>query len=416
MTALAAAYGVSQQKIITDNGLENQNTLVVGQALLIQFPETVHTVSPGDTLSRIAAQYGTTVLALYQNNPYLTTQPSLNVGERITIFYRDARLREVSVNGYAYPHVNRNILLRTLPFLTYLTIFGYGFTEEGELIETDDQLLIDLALQFQAVPIMLLSSITEDGVFSGERASLLFQNMTLQNIVIDRILAKMREKGYFGLDVDFEFIRPEDGDAFVSFVQNVTTRLNAEGFTVNVDLAPKVSADQGGLLYEAHDYARIGNIADTVLVMTYEWGYSHGPPMAVAPINQVRRVITYAVSEIPADRIFMGVPNYGYVWQLPFERGVTMATSIGNQFAVELAAQHGTEILFDNLSQSPYFYYSDQNGRRHVVWFEDVRSIRAKWNVITEYNLLGAGYWNTIRPFAQNWSYINGMFYIRKIV
>ena len=212
VTGIARLYGVSPQKIITDNGLENQDTLAVGQALLIQYPQIIHTVQPGETLAGIAGQYGITVLALLQNNPHLATQPVLRPGEQVTILYRDRRTREVSINGYAYPHINQEVLLRSLPFLTQLTIFGYGFTADGQLIEINDQPLINLAYQFRVAPIMLLSSITESGGFSGERASLLFRDTAFQNALIDKIIQKMWEKGYLGLDVDFEYINPEDAD------------------------------------------------------------------------------------------------------------------------------------------------------------------------------------------------------------
>ncbi len=416
LTQIAAAYGVSVQSIITDNGLENQDNLVVGQSLIILFPEVIHTVSAGETLTQIASFYNTTVLALLQNNPYLSSDPILFVGQQITISYAETRIREIFVNGYVYPFINRNVLLRVLPFLTNLTIFGYGFTEDGELIPIDDQLLINLAYQYKVAPIMLLSSVDEGGNFSSERASFLFQNVELQNIIIDKIIAVMSEKGYLGLDIDFEFIPPEVGEAFIEFVRNVTTKLNAQGFTVNVDLAPKTSAEQAGLLYQAHDYAQLGAIANTVLLMTYEWGYTYGPPMAVAPVDQVRRVVNYAITEIPVSKIVMGVPNYGYDWLLPYVRGVTAATIVGNQYAVQMAAQNNVEIQFDPTAQSPFFYYQDMRGRSHVVWFEDVRSIQAKMEVVTENSLLGIGYWNTMRPFAQNWAFLNAKFTIRKVI
>jgi spore germination protein len=416
VTGIAREYGVSSQKVITDNGLENQNRLAVGQALLIQFPETVHTVRPGDTLYTIAQQYGTTVLTLYQNNPYLAIDPTLFVGQQLTIAYRGQKIGTLSVNGYAYPYINRNVLFRVLPLLTHFTIFGYGFTEEGDLIEPDDTELIRLAYQFKAAPIMLLSSVTETGTFSTERAGRIFRNPALQDKVIDQILIKMREKGYLGLDIDFEFVAPEDADAFISFIQNTTARLNAEGYTVNVDLAPKTSSAQQGLLYEAHDYERIGAIADTVLLMTYEWGFTFGPPMAVAPINQVKRVVNYAVTVIPRSKIFMCIPNYGYDWVLPYQRGVTVATVFGNQYAAEVAARYNAVIEYDETAQSPFFYFTSADGNKHVVWFEDVRSIQAKYGVITDNTLLGAGYWNAMRPFAQNWAYLNAMFDVKKVV
>ena len=86
-------------------------------------------------------------------------------------------------------------------------------------------------------------------------------------------------------------------------------------------LAPKTSAGQKGTLYEGHDYTAIGAACDAALLMTYEWGYTYGPPMAVAPIRNVRQVVEYALTEIPPEKIWLGVPTYGYDWTLPYEKG-----------------------------------------------------------------------------------------------
>ncbi|NLZ81408.1 MAG: glycoside hydrolase, partial [Clostridiales bacterium] len=214
-------------------------------------------------------------------------------------------------------------------------------------------MVLELALESNVAPIMLLSSITEEGNFSTEKASALFGDVVMQNKLIENILQTMDEKNYFGLDLDFEFISPEDADNFLSFIRNVTSKLNANGFSVNVDLAPKTSIDQPGLLYEAHNYAEIGAIANTVLLMTYEWGYVFGPPMAVAPIDQVRRVVEFAVSQINPQKIYMGIPNYGYDWPLPFVQGTTEATTIGNVEAVDIARKYSATILYDELAQTP---------------------------------------------------------------
>ena len=132
-------------------------------------------------------------------------------------------------------------------------------------------------------------------------------------------------------------------------------------------LAPKTSAQQRGLLYEGIDYRLLGEAANHVMLMTYEWGYSQGPPMAVAPINMVRKVVEYAVSEIPPEKIILGIPNYGYDWPLPFERGVTRARSLGTLEAVKLAVDFGVDIRFDETAMSPYFRYW-QYGIQHEVW------------------------------------------------
>ena len=165
-------------------------------------------------------------------------------------------------------------------------------------------------------------------------------------------------------------------------------------------LAPKTRADQPGLLYEGHDYAAVGAAADAVLLMTYEWGYTYGPPMAVAPINAVRSVLDFAVSTIPREKIYMGLPNYAYDWILPYKQGYSRATSIGNDEAVAIARRFGAEIKFDESSQTPYFSYYN-GGQQHEVWFEDVRSMAAKFALIREYGFAGGGYWNMMRPFFQ---------------
>ena len=224
----------------------------------------------------------------------------------------------------------------------------------------------------------------------------------------------MREKGYVGLDVDFEYIAAEDAEAYLDFLENITARLHQYGYFVNTDLAPKTDAQQPGLLYEAHNYRAIGAISDTVLLMTYEWGYTYGPPMAVAPLNKVREVIVYALTEIPLEKIRMGIPNYGYDWPLPYERGVTKAVIIGNEEAIQLAKRFGAEIQYDETAQSPYFTYRNDMGTEHVVWFEDVRSIAAKYGLADEFYLPGTGYWNIMRPFSQNWAFVNENYDIRK--
>lgn len=337
-------------------------------------------------------------------------------GQTLVIDFTEEKRRSLVINSYAYPYINQDVLRRALPYLTYLTIFGYGFTLEGDLIEIDDQPLINLAYEYRTAPVMLISSITEEGTFSGSKASVLFNDVNLQNKVIDNIIDIMVEKGYVGLDVDFEYIEPKDGEAYLRFLENVISQLHPMGFFVNTDLAPKTSGRQAGLLYEAHNYPEIGAISDTVLLMTYEWGYTYGPPMAVAPLNKVAEVLDYAVTEIPPEKILMGIPNYGYDWQLPFERGVTRATTIGNQQAIEIAARYGAEIQFDETAQSPYFEYFTRNGVKHVVWFEDIRSIQQKLDLADEFRLRGVGYWNIMRPFAQNWALISALYDVQKVV
>ena len=412
--SIAESFGVTVESIIYNNQLPENQPLVVGQALVILFPEKIHTVRPGETLESIANLYGVSINTLYQNNIRLMGRATIYPGETIVISYLGEKGRTIEVNAYAYPGINRNLLRETLPYLTYLTPFTYGFNEDGTLVDLSDRGLISISKEYGTQPLMHLSTLTSNGNFSNELASLVLNNTTLQNTLIDNVLRTMQEKGYYGLDIDFEFVFPEEAPLYAAFVENATRRLNPYGYEVIVALAPKTSATQRGLLYEGHDYNAIGLGANGVLLMTYEWGYTYGPPLAVAPLPNVRAVVEYALTEIPGEKIFLGIPNYGYDWTLPFVQGTSRAISISSQQALGIAARYGAEIIYDEYAKSPFFDYIDENGRQHQVWFEDARSIEAKLALIPEYNLRGAGYWNAMRDFPQNWLVLNALYNIEK--
>jgi len=137
--------------------------------------------------------------------------------------------------------------------------------------------------------------------------------------------------------------------------------------------------------------------------------------MAVSPIDQVRRVLDYAVTAIPPRKILMGMPNYGYDWTLPFVQG-SAARNISNQGAVALARQVGARIQYDTTSQAPFFRYYDREGRQHEVWFDDARSIQARLRLVNEYGLGGVSYWTINRFFPQNWLVLNSMYNVRKVL
>ncbi len=414
ISSIARLYGVPPSQILNDNQLPDPSRLVVGQTLVIRFPLQVHTVRSGETLLSIARQYGVTVRRLQQNNPVLGGNITIYPGQTLIISYQTTPEETISVNGYAYPFIDRALLQTTLPYLTYLAPFTYGITKSGGLVDLNDLDLIAAAREADVAPLMHLSTLTEDGGFSNELASLILNDMTIQMQLIENVIRELEANGYRGLDVDFEFVFAQDAAAYAAFIRRLRSMLNPLGYPVIVALAPKTSATQRGLLYEGHNYAALGAAANEVLLMTYEWGYTYGPPMAVAPLPNVRAVVEYALTEITAEKIWLGIPNYGYDWPLPFEQGVSKAASISNRYAVQLALRYNVKIQYDELAQSPWFRYLDEQGIEHEVWFEDARSIQAKLNLISEYGLRGAGYWNLMRPFPQNWAVLSSLFSIQE--
>lgn len=321
----------------------------------------------------------------------------------------------ILVNGYAYPSISPETLEAWLPDLTFVSTFSYGFTEDGQLIDLQDDNITVPTRAAGVESLMVLTPLDRHGAFNNQLAKRVLENPEAQENLIEEILANIREKGMLGVDFDFEYVFKENRDQYTELVRKARERLNEEGYLVTVALAPKTSTDQQGLLYQGHDYEGMGKAANLVLLMTYEWGYTYGPPMAVAPLNQVRRVISYGISQIPPDQILMGIPNYGYDWTLPFVQGESRAEKISNDEAAARAARFGAEIQFDALAQSPYYYYTDNEGSDHVVWFEDAQSWRAKLQLVSEYGLAGISYWNIMDFFPAGSEVLRQMYQIAKV-
>ena len=373
----------------------------------------IYTVRSGDTIDNIATRYQVSAedIAYANQIPY---PYALAVGSSLLLPDASYTLTEediliVSTNrfaysgGYAYPFISPWVLEQTLPYLSDLFIFSYGFTTEGTLIPPalDDTFMITLAKNYGVAPILTLTPFGPDGQFSNYLITRVINNEEAKAQLISSLVSEVTEREFEGVDIDFEYILSDDRIAFAQFVSEVRTAINELGYPVSVALAPKTSDTQVGLLYEGKDYALLGEAADYVLLMTYEWGYTHGPAMAVAPLNKVREVVEYALTKIPAEKINLGIPNYGYDWTLPYVKGTSKARTIGNIEAVQLAISQGVSIQFDEVAQSPFFTYV-QNGLTHEVWFEDARSIYGKFGLVQEYSLRGMSYWQIMRLCRAN--------------
>ena len=411
MYQLSQQYGVPMERLLQDNQLPDPSQLVVGQTIVVQYPELTHTVKAGDSLYSIAQMHNTTVSQLLRNNPALQGRDLIYPGQVIVVKYASKPRGSLTVNAYAYPSIDRSLLRATLPYLSQLTPFTYRFDEE-DLIPLQDESLVNAALQSRVAPILHLSNLDKQERFSAELAHELLEDEDDQRELIETILRTVDRKGYQGVDVDFEYVRAEDAERYAAFLARLRRGLAPRGLPLIAALAPKTSADQPGRLYEGIDYHLIAQSVDFALLMTYEWGNLTSPPMAVAPLPQVRRVVEYALTEFYPNQLYLGIPNYGYNWTLPFREN-SRAQSLNNVEAVRLAWNRRAAIRYDEQAQTPWFRYVDDRGGEHEVWFEDARSIQSKLNLAFDYGLYGVGIWNLDRPFPQGWAVVNAMADIR---
>ncbi len=405
------------ENIVQANQIEDSSSLVIGQALVIPIYGSFYWVQPGDSLYTIAQRFGTNPNTLAQINGINPNTP-LTVGTRLYIPPMPKRNTEVNI--YIEPMgdtVSQELLneARSVgPYLTYLAPFSYEARRDGSLDPIPTEGIPEVAASAGAKLMMVVTNL-ENGQFSGELGKAILQSSAVQDVLLENIVEEARRIGSVSdIHFDFEFLPGDQRQAYNNFLRKAADYLHREGFLISTALAPKTSREQAGQWYEAHDYRAHGEIVDFSVLMTYEWGYSGGPPMPVSPIQEVEKVLNYALSEMPANKIMMGQNLYGYDWTLPFVEGGKYARAVSPQRAIEIARENNVAIQYDYTAQAPHFNYVDKEGAAHKVWFEDARSIQAKFNLMKRLNLRGISYWKLGFPFPQNWLLIGENFNVTK--
>ncbi|KUO95409.1 glycosyl hydrolase family 18 protein [Ferroacidibacillus organovorans] len=378
----------------------------------------IHIVSHGDTLYALSKRYNVSLDTLIHMNG-LTTPDELVIGQALVIptgNINKASLPMIEVNAYYtdFGAKGQNNLTQVAHDLTYASPFSHQATAQGTIRPIETSSLLQIARNHHVVPMLVLTNYA-GSMFSSDVGHAILNTPAVQDTLITNALELMHSQGLKGLNIDFEYLYPQDKDAYNVFLRKVAARIHQAGFLLSTALAPKTSAHQQGLLYVAHDYPVHGELCDFVVLMTYEWGWAGGPPWAIAPINEVEKVLNYAVTAIPKHKIMMGVPTYGRDWTLPFVKGKSLAETFDPQVAVERAAKYKVDIQYNTTYQAPFYRYVDAQHRAHEVWFEDARSILAKLDLVKRYGLRGISLWTMPADFPQLWPIIEDNVNVRKL-
>jgi len=413
---ISKAYGIGYEEIAVANELPDPSRLVIGQALVIPVDGSYHLVQPGQSLYTIANRYGMSVNTLASTNG-IPNNAVLQIGQRLRIPTQPKPTIEVML--YVEPRTPVTEVMieevkRRVDSLTYLAMFSYEAMRDGTLVAPTIDGIPDIATAAGAANAMVISNL-EDFGFNADLARDILNSVAVQNLMFDNAIQIANEVGYKDIHFDFELLYPEDRLLYNNFLRRARDRFHAAGLTVSTAVAPKPSDIKTGI-YGAHDYATMGELMDFVALMTYEWGFTYSEPQAVSPIGPVRNIVEYAATVMPRDKIMIGQNLYGYDWSAPFPpQGGKAAVALSPQQAIALALQEEVEIQYDYVAQAPFFEYYDEAGVYHEVWFEDARSIQAKFDLIKQQNIRGIMYWKLGLSFPQNWLLLNDNFIVRKI-
>lgn len=413
---IAGAYGISYEEIAKANEIPNPAELAIGQALVIPIDGSYHIVHAGQSLYTIAHLYGISVQELADMNNIPQTA-ILQIGQPLRIPTQPKK----PVNSFLYvepriPVAQSMIdeVQKRVPDLTFLGMFSYQVHRDGSLTEPLTDGMLEIARNAGTTNALVVSNL-EDYAFNADLAHAIFIDEAAQNQLFGNLIQIANDEGYGEIHFDFELLHPEDRELYNDFLRKARDRFHMAGFKISAALAPKSSDVKTGI-YGAHDYAALGEILDYVMLMTYEWGYTYSDPQAVSPIQPVRSVLNYAASVMPREKILLGQNLYGYDWEAPFPpQGGPPAKAVSPQQAIAIALERNAEIQYDTQAQAPFYRYYDNTGKLHEVWFEDARSIQAKFDLMKELNIGGIMYWKLGLAFPQNWLLLTDNFNVRKL-
>ena len=416
LQSIADKFGVSVQKIIQDNGLAEKEDLIIGQTLVITTPEQVYTVEQGDTLYDIADQFHVSIIQLLENNPFLSKREYIYPGDTIVISYNTNK-GKITTHGNTVPTISKDILRKTIPYLSYLSVLNFTATNEGEIISYyDDTEIVQMAKDYGVVPLMLLTTLTIQGEANIATTYDIILNEELQNNIIEKILNIVKEMGYYGVNISFQYLNVSNQHLYENYFTKIASRFNQEGYQVFLTINPNLSMAKNDEPFEKIDYTKFNQLAQNIIFMTYEWAERIIAPSPISSFYETDQFLDYVTTYIPSDKVIIGVATIGYDWELPYAPKISNVNSLSFERVVDLARSVGAVINYDDQSQTPYFRYRSANGIEHVVWYINSRSINATMELVTKYNLSGISVWNITVFNPQLWLIISSQYEIEKFI
>ena len=222
------------------------------------------------------------------------------------------------------------------------------------------------------------------------------------NAFIGNAKALLADSDYTGINIDFEAIPAGDRAAYTAFCTQLYKAMHAAGRQVMLSVPAMQKDDPNDDWAGAYHLSVLGKVTDIVQFMTYDENGPWGSPGPVSGLDWVTASIRYAVSVVPAAKVSMGLPAYAYDWNLTAGTGV----SVDWKSIPALLDRTSATPQWNAKSASPYFRYTAANGAKHVVWYENARSIAAKSKLVESYNLMGVSVWVLGADDADFWKAI----------
>ncbi len=340
---------------------------------------------PGSRRRRVVSGSGYLILLFLGAMALLVTVPRILPGEKPSTLVVSSLPFWNMADGPKVVAANRGSFNEVSPWI-------YGLARNGQIVAQVPERAAETAagmaeLRRSGIPLVPTIANVTNGRWAYNPVADILHNPAAMTRHVNDIVALVIREGYAGIDIDYEDLPGSDRKAFTTFVTNLGEALHAENKILSVAVFAKTSDagdDQRNL---AQDYAAIGDAVDEVRLMAYDYHWSASTPGPVAPITWVREVLDYAKTQIPEEKIVLGIPVAGFDWVDGKGEPVSWLQCFGRTQAYQAT------LRYDRLSQSPSFQYTDEQGRQHEVWFENAESMTAKLEAAKSAGIRGVYLW-----------------------
>lgn len=345
-------------------------------------------VNFGETLYSITRKFNIETGELLAVNPGIINPDVVIPGQIIYIPDRGQMKRIISANGFVFSATDYQTVIERLPYLTYLSILGHTFQEDGTIIDIDDMPLIQMSREAGVAPMLVISNTDANGFYSPDLAHAILADRQLKNSLITNIGNIMVNKNYYGLVLDFEYLYPSDLFIYYEFLSLVNRSMRQLGYVIRLVIRMNALMEQQEFLKIAFGQTELLEDINRFMIMTNELSYTFGQTMFMSPLDQVQRALDSAIQSIPRTQIVLGIPNAGYDWALPRNFGIP-AKPLSKQQTIERYKETGALLQYDAATHGFYFSYIDDLGVGHIVWSENGHGFEDYLQLVNTYNLAG---------------------------
>lgn len=264
--------------------------------------------------------------------------------------------------------------------LNWLIYTGYNAEADGTLIGYDSPRTLQWV---SAHPMPLLVMVQNDWTNDS-----FLHDPAAEQRFLSQLLTVLERSNYAGVNIDFEGIAAADGPAFTAFIAMLSSALHAQNFLLTVDTPSETAADNQASWAAAYNYAALAPLVDKLILMAYDYHHPGGAPGPVGPLNWIQQVLAYTTSVVPASKVILGLPAYGYLWGSNGQTQALWEVGMENQ----ANANHAV-ITQDPTAQEGTFSYTDSSGVTWVGWFLDPQGLQQRLALAHQDNLGGVIFW-----------------------